>query len=227
MRMLSSQHRSYANENVCQQTKEYAGVLVEYFQSSQIFIHFTFQEYNNMAHQGQHSLKRTLADVLDNLDDIKTSITDQQYNELCKKLKTAHDLVPTEATNEYELTILSFSITEELDVEFVEQESDPGEYEQIERDSYRVVTHQTHHRIQLRLQEFMEISAILRSENYISLNPSRIHGNHSTSKRTRDHLEHVYSNLRVGYEERVWLDYPCDSKVLFMPFPRVLAIEEV
>ena len=54
------------------------------------------------------NLKRTLEDIQSAVDDIKTSMTDQQYNELCKKLKTAHELVP--ATTEYKLSILHFEV---------------------------------------------------------------------------------------------------------------------
>ena len=52
------------------------------------------------------NLKRTLEGIQSAVDDIKTSMTDQQYNELCKRLKTAHELALD--TTEYKLTIMSF-----------------------------------------------------------------------------------------------------------------------
>ena len=198
------------------------------FRALKFFIHFTFQEYNNMAHQG---LKRTLADVLDGLDDIKTSITDQQYNELCKKLKTAHDLVPTEATNEYKLTIWSFSAKKEFDAQFVVD--DQGEYDQIELESHNLVIHQTHQRIQLRLQEFMEISSLLHPHDYIPLRSGLGDSQHPIhmSGRTRAHLEHLWNNFvwpEGAWCEQVTLDCDCDFQMsLFMPSARVVAIKEV
>ena len=43
-------------------------------------------------------LKHTLAAIQEDLDDMKTAITDNQYNEMCKKLKTAYDMVPPPAS---------------------------------------------------------------------------------------------------------------------------------
>ena len=49
------------------------------------------------------NLKRTLAEIQNDVDDIKTSLTDHQYNEVCKKLKTAYELIPD--TKDYRLTL--------------------------------------------------------------------------------------------------------------------------
>ena len=57
-----------------------------------------------MNTQRTTTLKRTLQEIQSDVDDIKTSMTSDQYNQLSKKLKAAYDLTaPT--TAEYKLTL--------------------------------------------------------------------------------------------------------------------------
>ena len=99
------------------------------------------------------NLKRSLAGIQSDVDDIKTSLTDHQYNELCKKLKTAHELVPV--TTEYTVTIMSFRA----------QCFGPS--------SFRVDYTTTRHRVHLDPEEFKEVNRYLITWGKMELN---IHG---------------------------------------------------
>ena len=54
------------------------------------------------------TLKRSLHNILDSVEELKESITDQQYLRMTKRLKAAYDLIPD--TTEYKVFVESFYV---------------------------------------------------------------------------------------------------------------------